>query len=373
MTSKTLGLIFGGRSGEHEISIISARSIAQHIDNTKYSLKPIYITQSGEWINPEASEKILAIDFDRVVKSASEQKRNEALQTISNLAEGNRFSFDFQKEQIDVVFPCLHGPYGEDGTVQGLLDMHKLPYVGCDVLSSAITMDKAMSKICFSHAGLNITDFLVFYRHNFDSDMLGITALIETKLGYPVFVKPANMGSSVGISKVKSSEDLQPALELAATYDRKIVVEKGLEAREFEVAVLGNQDPIASPVGEIVPCNEFYDFNAKYVKGTSKLFIPAEISESLSERLRDLAIKAYKATACEGMARVDFLMDKHNDTIYINEINTIPGFTSISMFPKLFAHAGIAYPDLIDRLIQLAIARYDDKSNVHNGKNSLQS
>ncbi len=359
-----LALIFGGRSGEHDISIISARSIAQHIDKSKYRVYPIYITKSGEWINAYASKRILKIDMVTILKSRLKKDHNQALKEISILAKDNPFTFDFKHENIKAVFPCLHGPYGEDGTVQGLLDMHDLPYVGCDVLSSAVTMDKAMSKICFRHAGLNVTDFLVFSRHELSGNLTGIVSKIESTLAYPVFVKPANMGSSVGISKAKNTENLKEALLLAAQYDRKIVVENGVEAREFEVAVLGNNDPIASPVGEIVPCNEFYDFDAKYIKGNSELFIPAQIQKSLSKIIQDLALKAFKACGCEGMARADFLMDKSSGKLYINEINTIPGFTSISMYPKLFKQSGISYPDLLDRLVQLGVERHKEKSNI---------
>jgi len=364
MKPKKLGLIFGGRSGEHEISIISAQSIATHIDKDKYRIYPIYISKSGKWLNASASKKILKIDFDGLLKSGSKKDLKKTFKEISALSKQSGFSFNFKQEKISAVFPCLHGPYGEDGTIQGLLEMHNLPYVGCDVLSSALTMDKGMSKIAFKHAGLNVADFLIFHRHEFQNDITPTISAIESKFSYPVFVKPANMGSSVGITKVKNAAGLEKALYLAAKYDRKILIEESVDAREFEVAILGNQSPIASPVGEIVPCNEFYDFDAKYVKGTSELFIPAKIEYKLSDQIRQLALTAYKSTGCEGMARVDFLMEKHTGKLYLNEINTIPGFTSISMYPKLFTEAGISYPELIHRLIMLALERHADKSNI---------
>jgi D-alanine-D-alanine ligase len=361
MKKLKVALLFGGRSGEHEISIVSARSVAAALDKKKYQVLPIYITKDGHWLAPDASQKVLSTDFEELIKSQSTTAIQKIEREMSKLSKTSRFSFDFKKEKIDVAFPVLHGPFGEDGTIQGLFEMMNVAYAGCGVLSSSLTMDKDMSKICFERAGLNVSDYMVVMRSELQENLNTTLLQAEKKLRYPIFVKPANMGSSVGISKAKNREELSSALEIAARYDRKIVLEKAVDAREVEVAVLGNENPIASTVGEIVPCNEFYDYEAKYVKGTSELYIPARVPKSVQEKLQKAAIEAYKATGCEGMARVDFFLERKTNRIYINEINTIPGFTSISMYPKLFAASGIDYSTLIDRLIDLALERYADK------------
>lgn len=362
MKKLKVAILFGGRSGEHEISIVSARSVASALDKKKYQYLPIYITKEGHWLSPDVSEKVLKTDFEELIKLQSTAEIKKIEREISKLSKTKRFSFDFKKEKIDVAFPVLHGPFGEDGTIQGLFEMMDVAYVGCGVLSSSLTMDKAMSKICFEHAGLNVADYMVVMRSELSSNLNQVLSQAEKRLKFPIFVKPANMGSSVGISKAKNRKELASALEIAAKYDRKIVLEKGIDARELEVAVLGNENPIASVVGEIVPCNEFYDYDAKYVKGTSELYIPARVTKPLQEKLRKAAIEAFKAVACEGMARVDFFLERKTNKIYINEINTIPGFTSISMYPKLFGAAGIDYPTLIDKLIELARERHQDKA-----------
>lgn len=362
MKKLKVAILFGGRSGEHEISIVSARSVASALDKKKYQFLPIYITKDGHWLSPDISQKVLSTDFEALIKSQSTAEIQKIEREISKLSKTNRFSFDFKKEKIDVAFPVLHGPFGEDGTIQGLFEMMDVAYVGCGVLSSSLTMDKAMSKICFEKAGLNVADYMVIMRSELGDNLTKILSQAEKRLKFPIFVKPANMGSSVGISKAKNRKELASALEIAAKYDRKIVLEKGIDARELEVAVLGNENPVASTVGEIVPCNEFYDYDAKYVKGTSELYIPARVSKPLQEKLRKAAIDAFKAVACEGLARVDFFLERKTNRIYINEINTIPGFTSISMYPKLFGASGIDYPSLIDRLIELALERYQDKA-----------
>ncbi|NTV45835.1 MAG: D-alanine--D-alanine ligase [Chlorobiales bacterium] len=362
MKKLKVAILFGGRSGEHEISIVSARSVASALDKKKYQFLPIYITKDGHWLSPDISQKVLSTDFEALIKSQSTTEIQKIEHEILKLSKTNRFSFDFKKEKIDVAFPVLHGPFGEDGTIQGLFEMMDVAYVGCGVLSSSLTMDKAMSKICFEKAGLNVADYMVVMRSELGDNLTKILSQAEKRLKFPIFVKPANMGSSVGISKAKNRKELTSALEIAAKYDRKIVLEKGIDARELEVAVLGNENPVASTVGEIVPCNEFYDYDAKYVKGTSELYIPARVSKPLQEKLRKAAIDAFKAVACEGLARVDFFLERKTNRIYINEINTIPGFTSISMYPKLFGASGIDYPSLIDRLIELALERYQDKA-----------
>ncbi len=353
---KRLALLFGGRSGEHEISIISARSIASAVNKAKFDVVPIYITRKGEWLGKSASQKVLNIDVEPLLKSPKALKKTHA--DIAALTKKSRFNFDFSN--IDVAFPALHGTFGEDGTVQGCLDMFNVPYVGCGVLASALTMDKAFAKVCFQQAGLNVGAYHVVRRSDLKTRLNNILDAAEAELGYPMFVKPANSGSSVGISKAKTRSDLKAALTLAAQYDRKLLIEKGIDAREIEVAALGNDTVVTSAIGEIVPCNEFYDYDAKYVKGDSKLFIPADLSDTIAAEVHLAAKIAYQSTGCEGMARVDFFLERGTNTLYINELNTIPGFTSISMYPKLFAAAGLPYPKLINRLIALALERHKD-------------
>jgi D-alanine-D-alanine ligase len=264
--------------------------------------------------------------------------------------------------ELDVLIPVLHGTYGEDGTVQGLLELAGVPYVGCGVMASAAAMDKAIAKDILCAHDLPVLPYVVVKRKTWRSDPQAVTAEIEKELPYPLFVKPANMGSSVGVSKVHERRELAPAMDLAARYDRKLVVEQGIEAREIEVSVLGNDDPIASIPGEVVPGNEFYDYRAKYVDDTSELLIPAPLDKETTQRVREMALAAYLALDCAGMARADFLLDKGTGELWINELNTIPGFTQISMYPKLWEATGLSYSELIDRLIQLAIERFEDKS-----------
>ncbi|MCS6989413.1 MAG: D-alanine--D-alanine ligase [Chloroherpetonaceae bacterium] len=351
---KTLALLFGGRSGEHEISIISARSVANAVDRSAFHLLPIYITREGKWLSEAASRSVLERDYEALVKNpdalAEERRRVAKLR--------GAFKFDFSR--IDVVFPVLHGTFGEDGTVQGLLEMMNVPYVGNGVLASALTMDKAMAKAAFKEAGLNVVDYVVAFRREIESELRLVVKRCENALRYPMFVKPANLGSSVGVSKAKTRAQLEDGLKLAARYDRKVLIEQGLDARELEVAVLGNDELQVSVVGEIVPCNEFYDYEAKYVKSDSKLYIPAPLPKRQSETIRKQAAIAFKAAGCEGMARVDFFLEKGANKLFINEINAIPGFTSISMYPKMFLATGVSYPELISRLIELAFERFEE-------------
>jgi D-alanine-D-alanine ligase len=351
---QTLALLFGGRSGEHEISIISARSVAKAIDRKKFFVRPIYITREGVWLNESASQSVLEKDYESIIKSPEQLAKERA--RVKRLK--GKFKFDFST--IDVAFPVLHGTFGEDGTIQGLLEMTGVPYVGNGVLASSLTMDKAMAKLPFKDAGLNVVDYVVVMRDEIESSLKRVAARCEAALSYPMFVKPANLGSSVGISKAKSKQDLESALLLAAQYDRKVIIEQGLNVRELEVAVLGNKTVEVSVVGEIVPCNEFYDYEAKYIKGDSKLFIPARAPKSISEAIRKSAAIAFKAVNGEGLARVDFFLEKETYKIFINEINTIPGFTSISMYPKMFAAAGVSYSKLVARLIELAFEKSRD-------------
>jgi D-alanine-D-alanine ligase len=264
--------------------------------------------------------------------------------------------------ELDVVFPVLHGTYGEDGTVQGLLELANVPYVGCGVVASAAAMDKAIAKDILTAHGLPLLPYVVVKRKAWQRVPERVIAKVESKLSYPVFVKPANMGSSVGVSKAHERSELSPALDLAARYDRKVLVEQGIEAREIEVSVLGNDDPIASIPGEVVPSREFYDYQAKYVDDDSELLIPAPLEDETTQQVRQMALSAYKALDCAGMARADFFVDKVSGEVWINELNTIPGFTQISMYPKLWQATGISYPALIGRLIELAVERFEDKN-----------
>src|SRR5438093_3984864 len=319
-----VGVIFGGRSGEHEVSLRSAESILKAIDRQKYDVVPITISHEGGW---------------------------EPF-TLSPDPSGER--------GVDVVFPIVHGTYGEDGTIQGLFELANVPYVGAGVLGSAVGMDKDVMKRLLRDAGLPVVDYWTFLKRDMD-------AFLKAHIGslpYPVFVKPANLGSSVGITKAHSAEELPCALHTAAEYDRKIVVENGIDAREIELSVLGNDDPIASVPGEIIPAREFYDYNAKYVSDDSRLLIPAPLTEIQKNDAQRLAIAAFKALECSGMARVDLFLEKTTGKFYVNEINTLPGFTSISMYPKLWEASGIPYPELIDRLITLALDRHAEKNKL---------
>ncbi len=337
-----VGVIFGGKSGEHEVSLVSAQGIMNAMDKEKYEIIPIGIAKDGRWITSGDPMKVLESGMEEGIASAS-------------------LPSDLFKE-VDVIFPVLHGPYGEDGTIQGLLELADIPYVGAGVLGSALGMDKIAMKAIFRAHGLPVLDHLALKRKDWERDPEEMMRRIEERLGYPCFIKPANLGSSVGISKVHDRSELAPALELAASYDRKMLAERGVKAREIECSVLGNDDPIASVPGEIIPCREFYDYIAKYIDNRSELIIPAPLSPEMTKKVQELSIKAYLAIDCAGMARVDFLLDKDSGQLYIGEVNTIPGFTPISMYPKLWEASGISYSELIDRLIELALERHADKS-----------
>lgn len=349
-----VAILFGGKSGEHEVSIASARSVMDAIDHDKYETVPVGISKAGRWLT--AGDPMARLVCGEGVPSSA----GTALAPVhrDDLVPGTgkeRFP------QVDVVFPVLHGPLGEDGTVQGLLELADLPYVGSGVLGSALGMDKVAMKAVFLAHGLPVVDYQTVLRRHWQVRPETIRKTLEAHLAYPMFVKPANLGSSVGISKAHNRAELIAGLDLAARFDRKLVVEAGIDAREIECAVLGNDDPIASVAGEVVPNREFYDYRAKYLDNASELFIPADIPPETAQIVRDLAIKGFVALDCAGMARADFLMDRQSGQVYLNELNTIPGFTNISMYPKLWAASGIAYGELIDRLITLALERYEDK------------
>ncbi|MGD8398176.1 MAG: D-alanine--D-alanine ligase family protein [Anaerolineae bacterium] len=358
-----VGLIFGGRSGEHEISLLSARGVLGAIDRDKYEVVPIGITKEGRWL--AAGDPLEALTSGQVEASNPAallpEPSQRGLMRLEDRAD-ERSLRAVPVSEIDVAFPILHGPYGEDGTVQGLLELAGIPYVGAEVTASAVGMDKALFKDVMGAHGLPVVPHLVVKRKAWERDPATVLDRAEVEIGYDCFVKPANLGSSVGITKAHNRDELLAALNEAARYDRKLIVERAVDAREIEVSVLGNDEPAASVPGEIVPCNEFYDYAAKYLDGESELLIPAPIPPQTADEIRRLAVEAYLAIDCAGMARADFLLDRRSGKVFVNEVNTIPGFTPISMYPKLWEASGISYSELIDRLIQLALERHADKS-----------
>jgi len=380
MARINVGVLFGGRSGEHEVSLASARSIMENIDRHKYDVVPIGITKEGEWIvggDPlkellsgvvsKSSPATMLADPSRrgVWNLRPSRAAEDEGKALASAARGERQVDRLRAvrlAELDVVFPVLHGTYGEDGTVQGLLELAGVPYVGCGVLASALAMDKAVAKDVLSAHGIPILPYVVIKRKAWRAVPERVVEQIEHSLTYPVFTKPANLGSSVGITKVHDRGELGAGLDLASRYDRKLVVEQGIDAREIEVSVLGNDDPIASVPGEVVPSREFYDYQAKYIDDDSELLIPAPLGARQCEQIRQMAIEAYTALDCAGMARVDFLLDRASKKVWLNELNTIPGFTQISMYPKLWEATGIGYSELIDRLIELAMERHQDVS-----------
>jgi len=387
-----VGILFGGRSGEHEVSLLSAASVFNAIDKSKYEVVPIGITREGRWLTSSDAERLLA---GKPGPDAAHHLRAgdpEATAAAALLAQGESVivppepqethgasMVPFQSEasqlarpiadraiNVDIIFPVLHGTFGEDGTIQGLLELADIPYVGAGVLGSAAGMDKDIMKSLFIAAGLPIVKHITILRSDWEAAPRKAEKLVESKLKYPVFVKPANLGSSVGISKAHNRKELGPSIADAARFDRKIVIEQGVggksgKAREIECSVLGNDNPQASVPGEIVPVKEFYDYNAKYLDEGSELIIPAKLTKAETRKVQALAVAAFKAVDGSGLSRVDFLMDPKSRKIYLNEINTMPGFTSISMYPKLWAASGLAYPDLIERLIALGLERHQDK------------
>ncbi|NLM21596.1 MAG: D-alanine--D-alanine ligase [Peptococcaceae bacterium] len=351
-------LVFGGQSGEHEVSIISAGSIFKALDSAKYEVETVGITKEGLWywgVKPqewqEKTGQILPHYKQVTLLLDPKEPRFIAL-------DGSPLSGD---GRCDIVFPVLHGPKGEDGTIQGLFDLAGLPYVGSGVLGSALGMDKGKMKAAFRDAGLPIVPHLTFLRSEL-KEIEPMTEKISKVIGYPCFVKPANLGSSVGISKAENEEELWVALALAAEFDRKIIVEKGVKAREIELSVLGNDNPQVSIPGEIIPSKEFYDYEAKYIDTGSKIIIPAALKASVVSKLQEYARRAFLAVEAKGLGRIDFFVTEE-DQIYVNEINTMPGFTQISMYPKLWEASGLPYPTLLDQLIELGWARFEDERN----------
>lgn len=389
MKKLRVGVLFGGRSGEHEVSLLSAASVVEALDKTKYEVVPIGITREGRWLTADHAERLL---HGKGPSAPGAQRRHlragdpEATPGFALLAKGESimvppvpgtelqaFSSDALHRRVsdraidvDIVFPVLHGTFGEDGTIQGLLELADIAYVGAGVLGSAAGMDKAVMKELFRAAGLPIVKHVTVLRKQWEDGPQRARRSIESALKYPIFVKPANLGSSVGISKVRERGELDAAMNEAAKFDRKLVVEQGVggkkgRAREIECSVLGNDEPQASVAGEIVPSAEFYDYAAKYVDEGSQLLIPAKLTRAQQKQVQQLAVRAFLAVDCSGLARVDFLGDPRTGRIFVNEINTMPGFTSISMYPKLWAASGVPYPALLDRLVQLGLERHAEK------------
>ncbi len=350
-----VGVLFGGRSSEHEVSLASAKNVMDALREAGHAVVPIGITQQGRWLpQGDAWARLSTKAAGMLHADSPEDETGWGLLPHGEAGHG--------LPEIDVIFPVLHGPYGEDGTVQGMLEMANLPYVGSGVLASACGMDKEVAKRLFTAANLPQVAFVLVSRSTWRSSPSACLDRVEAALPYPVFVKPANLGSSVGISKARNRRQLTEALELAAQFDRKLLVEVAVpHVRKLEVSVLGNDEPIASVPGEIIPGNEFYDYNAKYIDDNSRLLIPAALRGETVQRLQEYAVRAFAALDCAGLARVDFLMDGESGELYLNEVNTMPGFTRISMYPKLWEASGISYPELVDRLVHLALERYADR------------
>ena len=355
MSPITVALIFGGRSAEHEISIISAQSIAANIDTERYRVLPIYITPDGNWLFEGIAHDMLKLDLSALLRNSSPEAATARLRDMVERNNQKPFDLDFRAAGIEVAFLTLHGTYGEDGRIQGFLDTCGIPYTGCGVLASALAMDKALTKLCVAAAGLAVAPSITLFSTDYQADPETTHSLIEKQFAYPFFIKPANLGSSIGISKVHHSGELSQALQQACSLDWKVLVEKTITGREIEIAVLGNGHPQASLCGEIEPGKEFYDYQDKYIFDTAKYYIPARISTDLQEKVRTAAITAYKALGCRGMSRVDFFVNEESGEIVLNEVNTIPGFTDISMYPRLMDAVGIPFQELTGRLIELAL------------------
>lgn len=350
-----VGVIFGGRSGEHEVSLNSAQSVMRALNPDKYEVVPIGITKDGRW---------LMGDVVGVLTGGEGHSQPAALLPQPQAPADHALTTETDVNQLDVLIPVLHGPYGEDGTVQGLLELADLPYVGAGVVGSAVGMDKAIFKHVMTANGLPVLPWRLVLSSEWQANATAVLQALEAALPYPMFTKPANLGSSVGICKCTNRTELQAGLDEAAAYDRRIVVEQGANVRELEVAVLGNDHPTASIVGEIRPSRDFYDYVAKYVSDDSELLIPAPLELELAEQVRTIALQAYRAIDCAGLGRVDLLLDKDSGALYINEINTIPGFTNISMYPKLWEASGLPYSALLDKLIDLALERHAEKARL---------
>lgn len=349
---KKLGLLYGGQSAEHEVSLATAKAVTQALDYAQYEIIPLFITRKGEWIKgAELTEPAQSIEQLQL------EGKDQAHDISSFLAEQ-------QAKPFDVIFPLLHGTYGEDGTVQGLLEVLNIPYVGCGVLASSAGMDKVVMKQLFEIAGLKQVAYSYFIRKEWQKNQQALIEEMEENLTYPMFVKPANLGSSVGVSKASNQAELVEAIQIAFKYDRKVIVETGVVGREIEMAVLGNDEPKVSVAGEIKPLTDFYDYDSKYKDDNTQLLIPAPITDAVAKEMTDMAIRAFKVLDGSGLVRADFFVTA-DDEVLINEVNTLPGFTPVSMYPILWKNTGLPYPELIEELIQLAIERYEEKQQLH--------
>ncbi|WP_144513651.1 D-alanine--D-alanine ligase [Bacillus sp. FJAT-22090] len=361
-----LGLLYGGKSAEHEVSLLTARAVTQAINFDKYEVYPIFITKTGGWKKGKAligpAETVKELQFGE-----ASNKPNNISSFLPEEGPNNDVAETKRNASLDVIFPLLHGPNGEDGTVQGLLEVLNLPYVGNGVLASAAGMDKVVMKQLFAQAGLSQVPYVHFIRKEWKNNQASLIQQMEESLQWPLFVKPANLGSSVGITKATNREELVKAVELAFKYDRKIIVEQGIVARELEMSVLGNDNPRCSVAGEVLPTKDFYDYEAKYEDGTTNYAIPAVVSNELLKKMEDAAIRAFKVLDCSGLVRADFFVTDQEEVI-INEVNTMPGFTPISMYPKLWMESGLSYSGLIEELINLAIERYEEKQQLEHSK-----
>lgn len=357
-----VGLVYGGKSGEHEVSLSTAFAVMKEFDYSKYEIKPFYITKQGQWITgPSMTEPPTSgeqLRFDASV-AAGEGTTHAALFSVFSALDGVQ-----DDRQVDVMFPLLHGTFGEDGTIQGLFEMANIPYVGTGVLASSVGMDKIFMKKAFADANLPQCVYRYFTKPQWENDQAFYLMECEVALGFPCFVKPANLGSSVGISKANNRQELIQAIDYAFRFDRKVIIEEFVEAREIEVAVLGNAQPKASIAGEIVSNNDFYDYKAKYIDGKSTMAIPANIDEALMKEVREMAIKAFQAIDGTGLSRVDFFLERNSGKIFINEVNTLPGFTPFSMYPLLWRETGLSYKELLDQLLALAFERHADKQKI---------
>jgi|SRR5579875_90181 len=358
-----VGILFGGRSGEHEVSLASAASVIRALDSEKFEAVPIGITKDGRWLVGAAAQRLTETkSLPELLKTGERVvlPPDPSASALVPLSSGGAQP----SVKVDVIFPVLHGTFGEDGTVQGLLDLAGIPYVGSGVLGSSVGMDKDVQKRLFRDAKIPIVDFLAFTRHEWESNRAKILAAIKKKFKFPLFVKPATLGSSVGMSRVREAAELPAAMDLAAEFALKILVERAIRGREIEVAVLGNQEPRAAVPGEIIPHREYYDYAAKYLESGSQIQIPANLTKKQIAQFQEYAVRGYRAIECAGMARVDFFLERGSARIYLNEINTIPGFTSISMYPKMWEASGISYTELITRLIELALEQHAEKSRL---------
>lgn len=372
MTKKLrVGVIFGGRSGEHEISVRSAKSVVEALDRSKYEVVPITITKEGKWLSLTEAARSLPEEVGRLVSKEVSQGTTRSVAIIGDPSRNGLLALDADGEgkgsqPLDVVFPVLHGTYGEDGTIQGLMEMANVPYVGCGVLASSCGMDKVVMKSLLRDAGLPLCNYIWFRRSEWERDKSVTLRRVARQIGFPCFVKPANLGSSVGISKATNKKSLVEAIELAARYDRKLIIEEGLDAREIECAVIGNDEPIASLPGEYIVHDEaakFLDYTEKYSgTGHVEFVVPAPLSKVLTARIRRMATRAFQSLDCAGLARVDFFLRRDNHELILNELNTLPGLTDVSGYPKMWEASGIPFPRVIDRLIELALERHQEKS-----------